>query len=254
MATVLNTNLAQSFRPNLNRTPIFPNLLNIRDLGGYPTRSGEQTRWKSLLRSDELERLTPEGAQALLDYGVNTIIDLRWPAEVEVRPSVFQTTSGQVRYVNISLLGESEEAWRFIHPRTTKEMWNCVVLDYCQREIGAVMRAVTEAPAGGILFHCQSGKDRTGIIAALLLALADVEPEAIAEDYALTTHNLREAYLAGATPDEHADVLERVRCPPEQIHNMLAHLEATYGGLLGYLQKIGLKENEIAQIKRKLRP
>jgi len=232
--------------------PTFPNLLNIRDLGGHPTRSGETTRWKALLRSDELERLTVEGAQALLDYGVSTIIDLRWPIEATSRPSLFQTTPGEVRYLNISLLGESETAWQAIRPKVTKEMWSCVILDYLQSEIYAVMRAIAEAPASGILFHCQSGKDRTGIIAALLLAVAGVEPEAIADDYALTTDNLREAYLAAAPPEEHAEVLERVRCPPEQIHNMLAHLEDNYGGPLGYLQKIGLKENEITKIKQKL--
>jgi hypothetical protein len=88
----------------------------------------------------------------------------------------------------------------------------------------------------------------------LLLALAEVEPEAIVYDYGLTTNNLFEAYLAEAQPDEYEAVRERVRCPPEQIHNMLAHLEKNYGGPASYFLKIGLEENEIAQIKERLRP
>jgi len=236
----------------LNHKLAFPNLLNARDLGGYPLQAGGQTLHKSLLRSDELGRLTSEGVQSLLDYGVRTIIDLRWPAELEVRPSFFQLTPGQMRYVHISLLSSSEEAWRLSCPEVIKEMWNSVMLDYAQPGIRDVMRAVAQAPAGGILFHCQAGKDRTGLIAALLLALAEVEPEAIAYDYGLTTHNLFEAYLAEARPDEYEAVRERVRCPPEQIHNMLAHLEKNYGGPANYFLKIGLEENEIAQIKGRL--
>jgi protein-tyrosine phosphatase len=237
----------------LNHKLTFPNLLNARDLGGYPLKTGGQTLHKSLLRSDELGRLTSEGVQSLLDYGVRTIIDLRWSAEAESYPSFFQLTPGHVRYVHISLLGQSEAAWRALRPEVTKEMWNSVMLEYAQPDLREVMRAVAQAPVGSLLFHCQSGKDRTGIIAALLLALAEVEPEAIAYDYSLTTNNLFEAYLAEAQPDEYEAVRERVRCPPEQIHNMLAHLEKNYGGPANYFLKIGLEEDEIARIRGRLR-
>ncbi|HEX8783009.1 MAG TPA: tyrosine-protein phosphatase, partial [Steroidobacteraceae bacterium] len=55
----------------------FPNLLNARDLGGYPTSDGAHTRWRSLVRADDLSQLTAEGLTALADYGVRTILDLR---------------------------------------------------------------------------------------------------------------------------------------------------------------------------------
>jgi protein-tyrosine phosphatase len=239
---------------NLNHKLTFPDLLNARDLGGYPLRRGGETRHKSLLRSDESWRLNSEGVQALVDYGVQTIIDLRWPAELEAHPSFFQLTPGQMRYVPISLLGPSEATWQSLRPKITKEMWSCVILDYFQPETCAVMRAVAQAPEGGVLFHCQAGKDRTGLIAALLLTLAEVEPEAIVYDYGLSTDNLREAYLAAVPEAEREDALERVRCPPEQIPNMLAHLETNYGGVANYLLKIGLEEKEMARIKRRLQP
>src|SRR5688572_3900694 len=110
-----------------NRKPAFPHLLNMRDLGGYPLQTGEQTLSKSLLRSDELWRLTTDGVNRLLDYGVRTIIDLRWPAELEARPSFFQLTPGQMRYVHISLLSSSEEVWRSSCPEVIKEMWNSIM-------------------------------------------------------------------------------------------------------------------------------
>jgi protein-tyrosine phosphatase len=228
----------------------FPRLLNARDLGGYRTRDGARTREKSFLRTDDLCKLTPEGARSVLAYGVTTVIDLRWPAELEARPTPFR--AGEVRYAHVSLLDGSEGAWISKAPGVPKELWNCAVLDHSQREIAEVLRAVAEAPPGVVLFHCAAGKDRTGVIAALLLAVADVELSEIAADYAISTEYIRDAYLAAHPPEAREAVLEDVRCPPEQIHNMIAHIESRYGGLLGYLRRIGLTSGEIARIRNRL--
>ena len=130
-------------------------------------------------------------------------------------------------------------------------MFNCLVLEYAKTETRTVLQAIAAAPAGGVLFHCVSGKDRTGFIAALLQLLADVETEEIVQDYMLSTENLREPYLT-AHPTAQDATLERVRCPPEQIENMLRHLQAHYGTVIGYLRAIGLHEQEIAQLKARL--
>jgi protein-tyrosine phosphatase len=234
-----------------NRNLNFPHLLNARDLGGCVTLDGSQTRWKSLVRADELARLTPAGIQALLDYGVRTVIDLRWPTEAKARPSIFQLEPGHVHYRHISLLGRHDEGWRLLRPKATKEMWNCVVLDYAKNEIREVMQSIAHAAEGLVLFHCESGKDRTGIIAALLLALVDVEPHVIAQDYAITTDNLRAAYLA-ANPAAIDATLERVHCPPARVYSMLAYLADHYRDTAGYLHHIGLSKREIEQIRRKV--
>lgn len=229
----------------------FPNLLNVRDLGIYHTQHGQPLRQGLLLRADDLCRLTPAGVDALLDYGVTTVIDLRWPVDAQTHPNHFHGAPGRVNHLHISLLSQSLEAWRASRPRVPKEKFNCVVLDYARKETCAVLRAIATAPAGGVLFHCVSGKDRTGFIAALLLTLADVEPAVIAQDYGLSTENLRQPYLE-RYPDDREEVLERVRCPPEQIHNMLAHLQERYRGVVGYLRAIGLSNDEIDQLKRRL--
>ena len=65
----------------------FPSLLNARDLGGYPTVDGSKTRWRSLLRSDDLAQLTLAGLQAFSNFGVETVVDLRWPDEVADSPT-----------------------------------------------------------------------------------------------------------------------------------------------------------------------
>lgn len=229
----------------------FPNLLNIRDLGAYRTGTGRQLRARSLLRSDDLHRLTPAGAEALLEYGVRTIIDLRWPADAQSHGNYFYDNPGIVQHHNISLLGESIDEWRALQPPAPKEMFNCCVLDCYGPQVRTVLRAIAAAPPGCVLFHCVSGKDRAGVIAALLLALVAVASQVIIDDYGLSTENLREPYLA-AYPEARAATLERVRCPPEQIENMLAHLEERYGGIASYLRTIGLSDGELAQIKQRL--
>jgi protein-tyrosine phosphatase len=232
----------------------FPRLLNARDLGGYAVRGGARTRERSFLRTDDLHKLTTEGAQALVDYGVRSVIDLRWPRELERRPSVFQRGAHGVRYTHVSLLDGSEETWNTRVPSVTKEYWNCAVLDHAGPEMARVLKTVAEAPQGVVLVHCAAGKDRTGIIAAMLLAAADVEPEEIAEDYSISTDYIQDAYLASYPAEARQAVLEEVRCPPEQIYNMLAHLDRHYGGTLGYLGRIGLTATEIDRIRDRLLP
>ena len=234
----------------------FPHLLNARDMGGCLRRDGTLTRTGQLIRADELGRLTPEGVSTLIDYGVRTILDLRWPDEAAQRPSLFQQTQRQpphqhIGYIHVSMLGPSGDYWDNLRPPVVKETWNNVVLDLAQTGLRNAMQAIANAPAGSMLFHCYSGKDRTGILAALLLDLVDVQPEVIAADYAITTERLREAYLA-QFPDERAAILESVRCPEENIYNMLEHLRTQYGGSISYLQHIGLQGFEIDKLCKRL--
>ena len=230
----------------------FPNLLNARDLGGYPTVDGARTRWRSLVRADDLAQLTAEGVQALADYGIETVLDLRWPEEAAEYPSPVPAALPQVRYERISLLTHTEDEWRLRSRDVAKELWKCVVLEHVRFELHHVLSAIAAAASGPLLFHCIAGKDRTGLIAALLLALAGAEPEAIAYDYAMSSANLRDGYLkryAGADPER---ILEALRCPEEGAHNMLKFL-ADSGGVRAYLAQIGLKEDEIERLRARLR-
>jgi protein-tyrosine phosphatase len=236
----------------LNRSLELPNLLNARDLGGYPTRDGAQTRWRSLLRTDDLAQLSPEGVRALGDFGVRTILDLRWAEEAARYPSPVPGQLPQVRYERISLLTHTEDEWRLRSGDAAKELWKCVVLEHVCLELRRVLSFIAAAPPEPLLFHCVAGKDRTGLVAALLLALADVTPEAIADDYAASAAYLREAYLKRYADTEPGRVLEALRCPEEGAHNMLRFLERA-GGVHAYLRHIGLSEEEIARLRARLR-
>jgi len=221
---------------NSERLLAFPALLNARDLGGYPTVDGAQTRWRSLLRSDDLAQLTPEGVRALAQFGVETVIDLRWAEEIELNPSPIGTHAPQIRYVHSSLLASTPAQWRELAQGCEKERWQCVVLEQVRLQLRAVLAVIAAAPAGPVLFHCVAGKDRTGLIA----------------DYAQSSQMLGNAYLIRYKDVDPQDVLENVRCPEEGVHNMLAYL-GREGGIREYLRKIGLNELEVARLRARLR-
>jgi protein-tyrosine phosphatase len=230
----------------------FPSLLNARDLGGYPTLDGGYTRWRSLLRSDDLAQLTPAGVLALAEYGVETVIDLRWSEELVLNPSPLSSQAPEIRYVHLSLLRRTPAQWRELSKSCEKEMWKCVVLEKARSELRDVLKIIAAAAAGPLLFHCVAGKDRTGIIAALMLTIADVKPDFIASDYAESTHMLSNAYLKRYRDADPQDVLENVRCPEEGVHNMLAYLRKQ-GGIREYLKTIGINEIEVARLRARLR-
>ena len=236
----------------LRPPPDFPDLLNLRDLGGYPTTDGGETRWRSLLRADDLAQLTPAGVRALAEYGVSTILDLRWPQEAARHPSPVAEALPRVRCVRIPLLTHTEDEWRLRSRDPDKELWKCAVLEHARTELCQVLTFIADADPEPLLFHCVAGKDRTGLVAALLLALADARPEAIARDYALSSQMLRAGYLARYPDIDPARILEALRCPEEGAYNMLKFLEAA-GGVRDYLTQIGLSTHEITRLRARLR-
>jgi protein-tyrosine phosphatase len=210
------------------------------------------TRERSVLRADDLSQLNAAGLKALADYGVRTILDMRWPQEAAQHPNPVSVALPQVRCERISLLMPSEDEWRRRSRETSKELWNCLVLELARFELRQVLRFIAAAPPEPLLFHCVAGKDRTGLIAAVLLALADVTPQLIAQDYAVSSQNLREGYLKRYADADPQRLLEALRCPEEGVHNLLRFLK-NEGGVAAYLRQIGLTADEIARLRSRLR-
>src|ERR1041385_593182 len=165
---------------------------NIRDLGDYPTKDGLSTQRHVLLRAGNLDKISSAAQQQLINYGVKTVIDLRdeWEAEHFPNPFAQSTT---IKYINLPLIGDSlsnDAAWKAETRNYTglHELY-AKYLDHCQRQLGTIVSAIAES-AFTTLFHCHAGKDRTGIVAALLLGAVGVPDAAIAEDYALSTSQI----------------------------------------------------------------
>jgi protein-tyrosine phosphatase len=234
------------------RTLHFPELLNARDLGGCPTTDGARVRMRSLLRADDLSQLNARGIQALAAYGVRTVLDLRWAQEAAEHPGPLPAALPQVHYERISLLTHTEDEWQLRSRDVAKELWKCAVLEHVRHELHRVLSFIAAAPAEPLLFHCVAGKDRTGLVAALLLALADATPAAIAADYAQSATNLRAGYLKRYAGTDRERILEALRCPEENAYNMLKFLDDA-GGVRAYLAQIGLQPAEITRLRQRLR-
>jgi protein-tyrosine phosphatase len=230
-------------------------LLNARDLGGYPTADGRQTRWGAVVRSDSPAALTPAGRLALLDYRVRSVVDLRLPAEVAAHPNPFaEPDTHGVAYANVSFIDPAVPP-----PGDDTRLADDYkgMLDRFRGPVAAVMAAVANAPEGGVLIHCAAGKDRTGLIAALLLGLVGVAPEMIAADYALTAECLRprnEAWLENGPGDrdERAALLARFAPTAEVMLEVLDGLSGRYGGVEPYLLEAGVTAADIARLRARL--
>ena len=222
--------------------------LNVRELGGYTAADGRFTRSNSLVRADNLARLTAAGQQAVQKSNVSTIIDLRSPYELELETNPFaQSADARPAYLELPLMDASDtESMALLNaaPNLT-EMYK-IMLRRFQKNIGEIFTAVVAAPVGTVVFHCHSGKDRTGLVAALALKLAGVTDANIAADYALSDRYLAERYseiLAQKDdPEARARLAEQLTAKPEVILGALLYLEEQYGGVEGYLEVCGLEQ------------
>lgn len=234
---------------------------NIRELGGYPTRTGTPTQRGALLRADDLCRLTDTGQAALLAYGVRTIIDLRSLNETSRAQHPFAPgapRAGTLTYVNLPLLDDTDHAGMAeLDSADSVIMLNRVMLDRWPTRIGAILRAIARAEPGGVLFHCYAGKDRTGLIAAFALTLADVAEAVVIEDYAASDRYLQPLYARMLTyhadnPQQQAQLQSILNTPPAGMAATLAHLAERYGGVGGYLAHAGVSAEDQARIRTRL--
>jgi protein-tyrosine phosphatase len=230
-------------------------VLNARDLGGYATADGRMTRWGAVVRSDSLAALTPAGREALVDYGVRSIVDLRLPDEVAEQPNPFaEPDTHGVAYANVSFIDPAVGPVEDITTLVDDYTW---MLDRFGAAVAAVMTMIAQAPEGGVLVHCAAGKDRTGLVSALLLGLVGVAPETIAADYALTAECLRprdEQWLESGPGDraEREQALVRFAPTAEVMLEVLDRLTQRYGGVEAYLLEAGVAPDDLARLRARL--
>ena len=222
---------------DVSRLLEWPELRNARDLGGLPTAEGP-TRFGRIVRSDELNRLTEAGRLAMFEYGITTIINLRGPGELARHPPALGDHPG---FRHLSILEENPDG--SAEAGTVADSY-IRLLDAMGARVGVVMRAVADAPSGGLVVHCFAGKDRTGVVAALLLSVAGVPREAIAADYALSRPGLlpllEEWLAAEPDPDVRDHMRRRFECEPGTMRTVLEHLDKRYGGVAAYLRCVGV--------------
>lgn len=232
----------------------FDGVRNFRDLGGYRTGDGRAVRWGAVYRSAELHKMTAQDARKAIDeLGVRTVLDLRDPANIEAAPDFGplvesnQVTRHHVRIGN-DAVAERTRAARAAGTASVRAIYMSFA-ELAGSEAATAFSALAESIGTPVVFHCNQGRNRTGIMATLLLDTLGVDDGSIVADYALI-----DADIAGIneTAEHRARVTRAVAAGSEAIRGLLAHLRNEYGGASEYLVAQGLASSAMQRIRDQL--
>ncbi len=227
--------------------------VNFRDLGGYVVASGDAvTRWRTLFRADGLGELTVGDFTVLRDLGIRTVIDLR--AAYELERGQFDVVSHPVSYHHIPFIESIPEPEEFDRRPDLLEAQYLEMLDNAGTEIRSALEVLAGPDALPAVFHCTAGKDRTGLLSAILLRLLGVAEETVVTDYALSQEamgRLKEKIIR-KYPDS-ADTLNSIEgvfsAEPAKMHTLLTYLQEQYGSVDRYVAGIGTGADVVASLR-----
>jgi protein-tyrosine phosphatase len=236
--------------------------VNFRDLGGFRTGDGRTVRWRTLFRSDSLHELTPADVAVLRDeLGVVTVVDLRSDEELARTPTNPLEAVAEILHHPIFRAADRpadedpEEAARRRAELTLAEMY-LGMFDRLGDNLAAGVTAVATAP-GPAVFHCAAGKDRTGVMAAVLLSLLGVPDPDIAADYAATTAALPAIHARLRAMPGYDDTLREL--PPETMHaqyetmeHLLAAVAERWGSVAGWAVEHGIPGSAVDALRSRV--
>jgi len=233
---------------------------NFRDIGGYPAADGRTTRWRRVFRADGLYRLTPDDIEVVRGLGLRTVIDLRTTAELDER-GTFPVAAHPVRFHHVSVItntwtaadaeGEHDEA-DFL------ERAYLSILEEGEQRLAEALMKLAEPEALPAVFHCAAGKDRTGLLAMLLLGCLEVLPEYIVADYAMTAAGMQR--MLNWARREQPDLYERLStgpvifssAVPEAMRRMIAHVSDWHGSIPGFVRALGVPDEVVQHLRAEL--
>ena len=247
---------------------------NLRDLGGWPTADGGRTRSGAVYRSAELSRLHGEDLAAFVGLDVGTVFDLRTAAEVAQQPDALPE---DIRYVTLDVLADAEHAAPaelqriFEDPAQASEYLRqgqaeryfesayrgFVTLPSATHAYAALFDAIATSDSP-VLYHCTTGKDRTGWATAVLFLLCGVPEEHVWEEYLLTNSELLPAVqpwldqfeAAGGDP---ALLMPIVGVQESYLGSALDEMRTTYGTVEAYVTDgLGLRAETVQALRERL--
>lgn len=242
------------------RTLLWDGCCNIRDLGGLPTEDGSETQFRGVVRADNVTQLSDQGWQALSDYGVSRIVDLRYEEELEAGRS----HRDGIEVVHAPLAPELavfDEIDKVLAGVTEPVAWRrgnyLAILERLSPNFATAVSAVAGAREGTVLIHCAGGVDRTGLVVALLLRVAGVGIDTVAADYAESEQSWAPlvAEWLDSAPDEDERSKRRLLAvmPAAAMREVLVEIDRRHGSAEGYLLEAGIEREDLARVRHRLR-
>ncbi|HAP75776.1 MAG TPA: protein-tyrosine-phosphatase [Acidimicrobiaceae bacterium] len=235
---------------------------NFRDLGGYPTVDGRVTRWGRLYRADGLYRLTADDLEVVRGLGLQLVVDLRTDQEIDLHDR-FPVAYHPVRYRQLSVL---DQMWTDlpeidITGRSPEEFLEWAYLDMLRTAGERFAMALDHLAQPGHLpavFHCAAGKDRTGVLALLVLGALGVRHEYIVADYALSADGMERMreWARRESPERLDRMAENPlvfsEALPASMHGVIDAIVQRHGSLRDYVLHLGVPAESLARLEAEL--
>jgi protein tyrosine/serine phosphatase len=232
--------------------------VNFRDLGGYATADGRQLKWRTLFRADGLSRLDEDDCDQLTALGLATVIDLRTVGELEERGRVpAEILSVEYHHLPLTdVLPPTDQLSRYDEPAFVTARYRQLFTEGSS-SLARAVQVLAEPDALPAVFHCSAGKDRTGILAALVLGFLGVERDVIVEDYALSGEAM--GALLERIKAEYADAIEAIEryapavisVAPETMAAFLDAIEDEHGSFDDLAATLGVTD-AVQQLRDRL--
>lgn len=234
---------------------------NARDLGGLPAGGGRTIRRQRIFRTGHLHRLTTADIAVLHEVGVRTVCDLRSDNELEWTGTGPLFERGVVTHHHAPFLGPHSAAYDAMFPTDPDERWRFwmergyePMLEVAAPAIASLFALLAEEERYPLVIHCVAGKDRTGLLSALILRVLGVDDELIVADYAATAEirpspgTLRQ--MLGDYGRNIDDLPRDVwQSPPEVMRSTLRTLDERFGSTEHYLAEIGVFDEHVEALR-----
>jgi protein-tyrosine phosphatase len=237
---------------------------NFRDLGGYVLGNGQTIEWGRLFRADGLSRLNDHDIDVVDALGIRTVVDLRTSNEI-VQRGAFPVAKYPVAFHHLSIIDATwTETGVPDFPETEQGGIDFLIWAYRDMlgngadRFAQAIATLAVPGSGPAVFHCAAGKDRTGILAALILGGLGVDHEVIAEDFGLTRDGMirMRLWLTEHAPESAADMNSRPQmmfgAHPDAMRQILRDLVADHGTVRNYLASIGIGDAVLADLEARL--